>query len=87
MPTVTLVGDGSSHGGTVITGSSTVRNQSKGLVRNGDLHSCPQPGHGTTSISSTTVKLRINGQRVVVNGCVAGCGAVILPGSSDMTTT
>lgn len=52
---------------------------------NGDAHSCPVKGHGTTSVSSGS-KVTSNGKSVLKVGDVAGCGAVLSSGSSNVTS-
>lgn len=77
MPNVAKLGDGSSHGGKIIsaTGGFTVDGV-EGAVA-GDMHQCPIKGHGTTPISSSSTATG-NGRGVVRSGDVAGCGAVII---------
>jgi uncharacterized Zn-binding protein involved in type VI secretion len=78
---VAVVGDGSSHGGSIITsgqdGTLTVGGQQ--VAVQGALHSCPLDGHGVTSITSVTTKSYHNGKLIVTENAVAGCGAVIQP--------
>ena len=45
---VVRLGDGSTHGGIVITASDTVTAEGPGVARIGDLHDCPI--HGVTPI-------------------------------------
>ena len=75
------VGDVSSHGGIIISGSTLVICDGGGAARNGDLHSCPIQGHGVTPITGTGLT-QIEGVSRVRAGDVAGCGAVITGGSS-----
>ncbi len=51
---VVRLGDGSDHGGTVISASGVSFAEGKGIARLGDMHSCPIPGHGITPISSAS---------------------------------
>lgn len=83
MPSVARLGDSSSHGGTIVSASSTVKANGIGVARNGDLHSCPIPTHGTTAISSNS-SVKVESQSIITVGCVAGCGAVISSGSPDV---
>jgi len=78
---VACLGDGSSHGGTLVSTNQDGRYKLKGIVvcANGCSHSCPIPGHGTTSVSAVTTKSYVNGKLIVTSGAVAGCGAVITP--------
>jgi uncharacterized Zn-binding protein involved in type VI secretion len=44
----------------------------------GDMHSCPIPGHGTTPIvSGCSTTTSQNGTPVAIAGSVARCGAVL----------
>jgi uncharacterized Zn-binding protein involved in type VI secretion len=73
---VVRLGDVSDHGGTIISASTNVFANGIGVARNGDMHSCPIPGHGITPMSSDST-VKVNGQSVVrVNIDQAGCGAV-----------
>lgn len=76
---ISLSGDSSSHGGSLISTNQdgTVHLGGGVVCVNGCLHSCPIPGHGITSVSAITTKTFVNGKLVVTSGAVAGCGAVI----------
>ena len=50
---------------------------------NGDLHSCPIPGHGITSVN-TSNNVLVNGVIVLTVGAVAGCGATLITGDSTI---
>lgn len=50
------------------------------VARQGDLHSCPIPGHGTTEIITGSPS-QVEGQPVARVGDKAGCGATIIEGS------
>lgn len=83
MPGVARLGDPSNHGGSIITASSNVFINGKGVARHGDLHSCPLEGHGVTAMNSSATT-KVNGQPVVRIGIdYAGCGAVIVSGSPN----
>ena len=43
-------GDKTSHGGSVLTASETMKFGGIGVARKGDKVSCPVPGHGPTTI-------------------------------------
>ena len=71
-------GSTSSHGGTMITASGSHIQTPQGAVCiNGDSHSCPITGHGITAVAGNSTRSVVNGMTVVLNGAVAGCGAVI----------
>lgn len=75
------LGDISSHGGTVVTGSVTTLVNGRPVARMCDLHVCPLPGHGVTPIVSGSFDMTTDGRPNARMGDVAGCGAVIVVGS------
>ena len=78
---IALLGDPSSHGGTLITtgqdGKVIANNIS--ICVSGCTHSCSVPGHGITLVVPITVKSFINNLLIITEGAVAGCGAIITP--------
>jgi uncharacterized Zn-binding protein involved in type VI secretion len=84
MPAVARLGDTSSHGGTIISASSNVNADGKGVARAGDQHSCPIHGHGVTALTSSSA-VKNGGHGLVRVGDTAGCGAVIIAGSPTVT--
>ena len=83
MPLIARVGDGSDHGGTIISVTTQHTNAEGQLVaRVYDLHSCPIPGHGVTPILVGSSPVICEGQPTAVTGSRCGCGAVIIAGSS-----
>ena len=84
---IAVLGSTSSHGGTMISASGTDFRTEMGYVcLEGDLHSCPEyygrdDPHGVTPIvGGCTIRTIINGKPVVIEGSVAGCGAIITSG-------
>jgi len=75
------LGDTSSHGGTIITGSVTTFANGKPVARMGDMHVCPIAGHGVTSITTGSIDTATDGRPNARLGDIAGCGAVIVTGS------
>ena len=78
------LGDTSSHGGTVITGSVTTIVNGRPMARMGDMHVCPIPGHGVTPIVSGSLDTATDGKPNARMGDMAGCGAVIVTGSLNV---
>ena len=78
------LGDTSSHGGTVITGSVTTIVNGRPMARMGDMHVCPIPGHGVTPIVSGSLDTATDGRPNARMGDMAGCGAVIVTGSLNV---
>ncbi|MDH7601902.1 MAG: PAAR domain-containing protein [Armatimonadota bacterium] len=77
------LGDMSSHGGTIITGSVTTMVNGRPAARMGDKHACPIPYHGVTPIVTGSLKTTTDGRPNARVGDVTGCGAVIVGGSPD----
>lgn len=85
MGNTVRLGDGSSHGGSMVSAGSTVLVNSVQMCVDGDSHACPIPGHGVTTVSASSSVKSTGGKRVVKVGDVAGCGAVITQGSPTLT--
>lgn len=85
MPAVARLGDTSDHGGVIISASGNVKVNGIGIAREGDMHSCPLPGHGVTALISGS-KNNANGRKIIRIGDTAGCGAVIVSGSSNVNS-
>ncbi len=79
------LGDASSHGGTIITGSVTTIVNGRPVARMGDMHVCPIPGHGVTPIVGGSMNTATDGKPNARMGDVTGCGAVIISGSLDVS--
>jgi len=84
---VVRLGDPSDHGGSMITADAHYKADGIQACVNGDLHSCPIPGHGVTSVSASTSITSSNGKKILRVGDVAGCGAVISSGSPEVTSS
>ena len=75
---VAINGSTSSHGGVMISANGAKFQTPQGNVCvNGDLHSCPIAGHGITPVTANSTKATCGGLTVVLDGSVAGCGAII----------
>lgn len=85
MGNAVRLGDGSDHGGTMITAGSSVKVNGIQLCVDQDIHSCPIPGHGNTIVTASSSVKSNDGKRIVKIGDIAGCGAVITAGSSTLT--
>lgn len=81
---VARLGDTSSHGGYIISVSTTNTRANGTLVaRVGDLHFCPIRRHGITPIVNGSGNYRCEGKVTAVVNSVCGCGAKITVGSPD----
>lgn len=82
---VIVVGDRTSHGGVVITGSPFSDVDGKAIARIGDKVTCPKKGHGSvTTIVTGDVTDIIDGGPVARHGDKTACGATLI--SSQMLT-
>lgn len=82
---VIVVGDRTSHGGVVITGSPFTDVDGKAVARIGDKVTCPQKGHGSvTTIVTGDLTAIIDGQPVARHGDKTACGATLI--SSQILT-
>lgn len=80
---IIVVGDRTSHGGVVITGSPFTDVDGKAVARIGDKVTCPQKGHGSvTTIVTGDLTAIIDGQQVARHGDKTACGAMLI--SSQM---
>lgn len=83
MKGVIVVGDSTSHGGSVLTGQQNFRINGKPVACEGDTVSCPQEYHPPVStISNGSSLFTINGRRVATEDSVGGCGCKLIAGSS-----
>lgn len=81
-----LLGDKTSHGGTVIGASQTSDCDGRGIARVGDKVTCPKKGHGrVTTIASGDPTALIDGRPAARHGDVTACGAVLIA-SQSLTT-
>ncbi len=76
-----LLGDKTTHGGEVITASSTYIIDGKPAALVGDQVSCPL--HGANAIVEGCAEWIEEGRCVVVNGCRTACGCQVIA-SSDV---
>ena len=75
---VAILGSTSSHGGAMTSASGSKFQTPQGAVCvDGDLHSCPITGHGVTAVTGNSTRVTVGGKKVILNGAVAGCGAII----------
>ena len=80
-----VLGDKTSHGGTVIQASGQTSTGNVAVARVGDQVTCPIKNHGTNAIVSGDATLIIDGAPVARAGDKTACGAVLIP--SQCVTT
>jgi uncharacterized Zn-binding protein involved in type VI secretion len=81
---IIVVGDKTSHNGTVVGGAGTVTIQGKPVARVGDPVTCPNC-HCTTSIATGDNTTLVLGKPVARHGDKTACGASLI--ASQGTTT
>ncbi|GLQ50734.1 PAAR domain-containing protein [Dyella flava] len=83
MKVPACLGDPTSHGGKIITASSSYVFHSRKAAVLDDLVSCPI--HGDNPIVESGDGFSDEGRSLVVSGCRSRCGAVVLPGDAGVT--
>ncbi|CNH85462.1 PAAR domain-containing protein [Yersinia intermedia] len=78
MPGIVCLGDATTHGGKVITASSTMFINGVQVALVGDLVSCPIKGHGNNPIIEGSPNEMEEGVSVVVNNCLCACGCRVI---------
>ncbi len=82
-----VIGDATSHGGTVVGGSSSSDSQGKQIARVGDKVTCPRKGHGgTTVIATGDPTVIIDGNPAARHGDLTACGATLIASQFRSTT-
>ncbi|RZT31312.1 PAAR domain-containing protein [Cupriavidus agavae] len=79
MKTPALLGDRTSHGGSVKTASSTFLIHGRRVALVGDVVSCPV--HGDNPITEGGNGYSENARKLVVDGCRTACGSTIIAGA------
>lgn len=79
-----VIGDKTSHGGTVVGGTSTATTHGKQIARVGDKVTCPKCG--STTIATGDNSMIVMGQPVARHGDKTACGATLIAGQSVTTT-
>jgi type VI secretion system secreted protein VgrG len=79
-----VIGDKTSHGGTVVGGATTSSTHGKRIARVGDPVTCPQCGHSTT-IATGDDTMIVMGRAVARHGDKTACGATLIASQSVTT--
>jgi uncharacterized Zn-binding protein involved in type VI secretion len=85
--TIIVLGDATSHGGSVISASSTRSINGKGIARKGDSVSCPllypdKRPHGVNAIVEGEDSFLVDGVPVALEGHKSECGCTLIGSSS-----
>lgn len=78
-----LLGDKTTHGGDVISASSTMIVNGKKVALIGDKISCPKERHGINTIIEGSPDWISDGKAVVVDGCRCECGCQVISSAPD----
>ncbi|HHU1731906.1 TPA: PAAR domain-containing protein [Escherichia coli] len=78
-----LLGDNTTHGGKVISASSTMIVDGKKVALVGDMVSCPVSGHGTNPIVESSPEWISDGRAVVIDGCKCLCGCKVISSAPE----
>lgn len=79
---VVVLGDATSHGGNVVSASSTLEIDGKRAALFNDVVSCPV--HGNNVIIECDFSYEEDGKGIVTHGCKTACGAVVMASCQDM---
>ena len=80
-----VLGDKTSHGGTVVEASTMTETHGKGIARMGDKVTCPIQGHGTNVITSGDATMIVDGKPAARHGDTTACGATLIASQSVST--
>lgn len=78
-----LLGDKTTHGGEVISASSTMIVNNKSVALIGDKINCPIPGHGINAIIESSSEWSSDGKAIVVDGCRCECDCQVISSAPD----
>ncbi len=78
MLEIVRIGDKTTHGGIVLTGSATMKFGGIGVARKGDKVLCPKEGHGITTIVEGNPNYLDQGVPVAFHGHKCGCGCTLI---------
>jgi uncharacterized Zn-binding protein involved in type VI secretion len=83
MTKLVCLGDPTSHGGKVITASSTFTLDGRKVTLIRDLVSCPE--HGDNTIIESGEGYSENGRKWVAHGCRTQCGSIVIAQATGLT--
>ena len=79
---IVVLGDATSHGGKVVSVSSTFEIEGKNVALLNDSVSWPE--HGSNPIVECDMSYEENGRGIVAHGCKSACGSVIFASLPDV---
>lgn len=84
MKGIVCLGDKNTHGGHVVSASSTMYINGKQVALVGDIVSCPK--HGNNPIIEGAASAFDNGIAIVVDQCLCACGCRVISSESKTHT-
>lgn len=78
-----LLGDKTTHGGEVISASSTMIVNDKTVALIGDKVSCPKEGYGINDIIEGSPEWSSDSKAIVVDSCHCECGCQVVSSAPD----
>ncbi|WP_074388787.1 PAAR domain-containing protein [Mangrovibacter phragmitis] len=78
MKGIIRVGDKTTGGGIVVSGSNKMKFGGVGVARLNDPVICPIPGHTPSFISEGHLTMKDNGLPVAFHGCKCSCGCSLI---------
>ncbi|PMS14907.1 hypothetical protein C0Z18_29585 [Trinickia dabaoshanensis] len=78
MRGIIRVGDATSHGGQVITGSGVSNVMDRPVARQGDQCICPMQGHQNCVIAEGDPTFIVDGKPAAFDGHETSCGATLI---------
>jgi uncharacterized Zn-binding protein involved in type VI secretion len=87
MKGIIRIGDSTTGGGTVLSGSTGMRFGGIGVARLGDLVNCPKHGHERTVITEGHPTFRDNGIPVAFQGHLCACGCALISSLPNATAS
>ncbi|WP_341520208.1 PAAR domain-containing protein [Pseudomonas sp. G.S.17] len=83
MKNIIRIGDLTTGGGSVLSGSADMKFEGIGVAREGDPVSCLIPGHGPTVIAQGHPAFKDNGVPVAFQGHLCACGCMLISSLPD----
>ncbi|MBC9130440.1 PAAR domain-containing protein [Frischella sp. Ac13] len=83
MKGVIRLGDSTTHGGKVLSASSTLIVFNKGVARVGDMVTCPYKGHGVNPIIEGDPLFNDQGKPIAFHGHKTACGCKLISSLSN----
>lgn len=87
MKGIIRIGDSTTSGGAVLSGSTGMRFGGIGVARQGDPVRCGKPAHGRTVISEGHPTFRDNGIPVAFEGHLCACGCALISSLPNVTAS